>query len=113
MPQSVPTAPPPSTLRTMVNTLQEVALALEAWAAGRTYDRTALLIGADRLVKLSETGAAERELFELTAALMLCAGDGFRDLDERGQRRVSRAAARLLVNRRSQPAATGHAPKAA
>jgi hypothetical protein len=112
MGQSVPTTTAPSTLQSIVDTLQELAVALEAWAAGRTYDRAALLIGAKRLVRLSETGPAERELFELTAGFMLFAGDGFRDLDERGQRRATRAAAHLL-KRRSRPTTTGTAQQAA
>jgi hypothetical protein len=112
MPQSVSTVGPPRTLQTMVDTLQEVAVALEAWAAGRVYDRMALLTGAERLARSSEMDPAERELFELTAGLMLCAGDGFRDLDQRGHRRATRAAVRLL-NRPSQPTVTGRGHRAA
>jgi hypothetical protein len=103
MPQSISTATPHRTLQTMVDTLQEMAVGLEAWAAGRTYNRTALLAGAERLVSLSKAGPAERELLELTAGLMLCAGDGFRDLDQRGRRRASSAAARLLNCARRDP----------
>jgi hypothetical protein len=103
MPQTMSTVAPHGTFQTMVDTLQEMAVGLEAWAAGRTYDRTALLVGAGRLVSLSKTGPVERELLELTAGLMLCAGDRFRDLDQRGRRRATSAAARLLNCARRDP----------
>jgi hypothetical protein len=45
----------------------------------------------------------ERKLLELTAGLMLCAGDGFSDLDQRGRRRATNAAARLLNCARRDP----------
>jgi hypothetical protein len=38
MPQSISTVAPHRTLQAMVDTLQEMAVGLEAWAAGRTYN---------------------------------------------------------------------------
>ena len=64
------------TLQNMIDILQEEAVALESWAAGRECDRAALRLKAKLLIDLSNSGPAERELLELTAGLMLCGGNG-------------------------------------
>ena len=87
----------------MTEALQQAAAALEAVAAGRTPDRTTLLIATLSLDALCARGLADRELLDAAAGLKTIATGGTLELDEGGRRRARVLAAHVRELADAQP----------